>query len=119
MIPEETPERLLKFLSTWPDLVLYKDHGSAFGGPCGNDLVVNYVKLRRKAPGWNHRRMGNSGKQLPSDAIPRLIADTQTAVEEHQKNLATCDVCYGSFVAKRSTARYCSTACRMAWNRAS
>ncbi len=110
---EETPEGLLRFLGTWSDKVLAEDWRSALDGPCGDDLVTGYLRLRRRAPGWSpHRLDRNNHREIPPAALAVLISGPASG------DLARCESCAGGFVAARSTARFCSPRCRKAAHRA-
>jgi len=104
-IAKETPERLLRFLTTWPDVVLQEDWRSALGGG-GDDLGLAYLKLRRKAPGWNPRHMSNNHSQIAPADVEALLS---TGVEGGSK---MCEVCHGRFRAKHRDARFCSQVCK-------
>jgi len=108
-IAKETPKRVLKFLTTWPDRVLDADHDSAPGGPCGDDLVLAYLKLRRKAPGWNPRKMGNNHSSI-SPVQPTPLASPPGE--------RTCERCGATLTSQRTGARFCSGTCQRAAHRA-
>lgn len=70
------------------------------------EALKTYFRLRKEAPGWNPHVLGpNNHKRIDAAAFAALIGEGARAVE--------CVACGRSFHAQRTTAKFCSTRCRL------
>ena len=129
MRTDDTLCGVLRHLFTWPDRVLVRDSSSALEGiPAWLDgdalaeLVGRYLELRRKAPNWNPKRYDqNNHPFIDREAVIALLLDAKRKDEDATplkkprrtgRPRVRCVVCRTRFAAERSTARYCSEACK-------
>ncbi len=121
MSAPDTAEGNLRFLFTWPDATLEGDWRSVFEPlPFPGDeevmeeLVKRYLKLRRNAQGWKPRRHDHNSHRaiLPVD-LAALLADAGRLDRgEASSGTTVCASCGGVFLARRSSALYCSRGCQ-------
>jgi hypothetical protein len=74
------------------------------------EAVKRYARARRKAYGFSPKSLdSNSHRLIAAAKLAKLTGSTASDVH--------CVVCGRTFSAKRSTARFCTTSCRVKGNR--
>lgn len=135
MKTDDTLCDVLRHLFTWPDRVLVRDWSSAVVSmhtpeqtDALSELVQRYVGLRREAPNWSPKRYDrNNHSGIDREAVVTLLLEANRIdgdagppkkTKRTGRPRVRCVVCRQRFVADRSTARYCSEACKQRAKRA-
>jgi hypothetical protein len=78
------------------------------------DVIEEYAKARRKAPGfWERDPKANNHNRISREAWDRINAKRKVGwTDTREAREVACGSCGATFLAKRSTARFCGDRCR-------